>query len=334
MNKSKGFTILEMVAAMTVLALVLVLANGFLQFQTKQGRGSSVRKMAHEAATVALMTLRRDLMHAGLALQGNRSLALLAKDQATGSGTPDELYVSFGGYLSMYLNPENQNSFWVPFLSNNSYFEVSGASEVILENVGGWIDEKAVKCVIIQDTTGALTTQDVTVSGSVNTDTNVGNLTLSLGSTVTGQLSPAISYKLQLTGAGSYNPGTLLRNDQPIAGGGLSTADMKQQLKVTDFQIRAHYSDGTIWPDDAGGGAFGTGTFPTDNLRLVEVQVRFLIRDPGGGYEFPDDVTNAGFRIVGDTGPASKGPWTPAGPFTFTVCPRNIVMSSYLTNND
>ena len=68
MSKRNGFTILELLVTMAVFAVVAAAALALFQFQAKSSAGSNVRKIGSEAATLALMTIQRDIERAGLGL--------------------------------------------------------------------------------------------------------------------------------------------------------------------------------------------------------------------------------------------------------------------------
>ena len=99
-------------------------------------------------------------------------------------------------------------------------------------------------------------------------------------------------------------------------------------VKVTDFKIRCQFRDlasasGTTWAQlDPNPG----GTYTADRLLLIEVTVRYLVRDMQGGYATPNDGPS-GFRIEGDT---THGPWMTGGTRTITVSPRCLVLMQYL----
>jgi len=105
-------------------------------------------------------------------------------------------------------------------------------------------------------------------------------------------------------------------------------SELRPLVKITDFQIRCGYKSAvaTITCADCPSTAVEFQTKVKD-LRLVEVTIRYLVRDPAGGFMTPDVVGPTGYRIPND---CTTGPWTVGGTQTFLVSPRNIVMPQYL----
>jgi prepilin-type N-terminal cleavage/methylation domain-containing protein len=107
MNERNGFTLLEVMVAMAIFAIVAAAAMSFYKFQTRESGVSSRKKIAQEAATLALMRLKKDIIAAGLGLAetdvGREDLAVFVSD---GGGTvPDELYLSSVPYVDLDLAP-------------------------------------------------------------------------------------------------------------------------------------------------------------------------------------------------------------------------------------
>jgi hypothetical protein len=64
-----------------------------------------------------------------------------------------------------------------------------------------------------------------------------------------------------------------------------------------------------------------------DRLRVVEVTIKYILLDKGGGAKYPSRITTGGFRLPDDNTP---GPWALGGAVTITVAPRNSVLAQYL----
>ena len=107
MNEKNGFTILEVMVALAIFSIVAAAAMSFYKFQPREGAISSKKKIAQEAAALALMRLKKDILGAGLGLAerevGREDLAMFVVD---GGGTvPDELYLSSAPYVDLDLTP-------------------------------------------------------------------------------------------------------------------------------------------------------------------------------------------------------------------------------------
>jgi prepilin-type N-terminal cleavage/methylation domain-containing protein len=337
MNKPKGFTILEMMVAFTIFCLCTAMAFTFYHLNSRQGAGSTKRKLASETVTLAMATLRRDILQAGLGLKDRPELSMFV---VNGSGaTPDQLYLSCADYLDMDLSPGKTNSFFDAAASPGQgkvWFQLDSSMTPVVNNASRFIDSTTLDSAITMDSSGTRSYTKLSSVGpsdpsKVDLHTNTQPLQFNFTGSVPpapspGSAAPAISYKLDLTGTGNvYTMGRLLRNGVAVIGADTGETHLPV-LKVTSFRVRCQFLQGAgvyKWsPDD---GSFTS--FPIRNLRLVEVTCRFLFRDEGGGFTTPNDAAAAGFGIPGDTTP---GPWMIGGIRTLRVSPRNIVLESYL----
>ena len=366
MKKRNGFTLLEMMVTMAVFAIVAASAIALFQFHGKSSAASTKRKLARETVTLALMTIQRDIERAGLGLMQQQPLSIFVK-----RGPPDQLYVSFSDHVSMDLSKGKTWSFFdilsTPGL-NKLWWQLSG-NQVVLTDVGTWIgtDSTAppIGALIRQQGTNKPDAADVTfaVAPQSSTQKTKGQctVTLTLPSPYTANVAPAISYRLIATKtdqdafAAGQKPelGTLLRNGVPIVGAkqytdGTGTVKWEKVpfIKVTDFQVRCgfrttgcdftrYYSDRTqtaCWSPD-NGKALGDSGWEADKLRVVEIRIKYILLDKGGGASYPADMKVGGFSIADDnknTTPKAYGPWALGGDQTITVSPRNIVLGQYL----
>ncbi|MFC1833152.1 PilW family protein [Thermodesulfobacteriota bacterium] len=403
MKNAKGFTILELMVSMVVFSMVLVMTISFYMFYGKKSAGSSVKKNAHEAATAALMSVRRDLMQAGLGLSRDGNfvrLALFVKDGGiftSGGSTrkaPDELYISYSDFLDMDISSDKTNSFWQaiapkderPNSDTNTAWFYPSSGKIKITGVSAFTDRSQVDSVIFGDT--VLVAEDEkeilsvdagysTASDAVSLDkkpyeeaNNRAALSIKIptGSSVTADVAvPAISYRVNL-GEDSTLPkeywGRLLRNGQPVIGGGAPHWNLDEDktktntfggvdrplVKVTDFQVYCRFNidgvDCDVFPNKcwtpyppnvtvpAVTNTFGDSAkgFTVENLRVITVQIRYLSLDPAGGYESPSKVPKSSQFFI-DPSDTTRGPWTRVGPDSMTVSPRNIVMGSYLTSS-
>jgi len=367
MKKRNGFTILELMVTMAVFAIVAGAAVSLFQFQSKSSAGANTRKMAGEAVTLALMTIQRDVERAGMGLMNQPPLSLLVTNG--GTGKPDELYVSFSEHVSMSLGRDKTYSFFdagSALGKDKLWFSLSGGSFVTLADVGAWVgtyDTAPPIGALIRQSGTSKPVADIlkkfaATQSAAQRQKNQCTMTLTLSGGVSGNAAPAISYKLiaSATDQTAYPSGskpqlgTLMRNGIPLAGGGVPLIGAWEGgkppfIKVTDFQIRCgffktgcdftqYYTDRTktqCWTPD-NGSALGDLGWEIDKLRAIEVTIKFIVKDKGGGAKYPDPdepygMKLAGFGIADDKTP---GPWALGGAQTITIAPRNVVLGQYL----
>ncbi len=364
MNDTRGFTILEVLVGLAIFAIVAAAAMTFYKFQTRESTISSRKKIAQEAATLALMRLKRDIIGAGLGLSeqevGREDLSLFVSD---GSGTaPDEIYLSSAPYVDLDLTPTEsdgstprQYSFF-PFGSakpgeDKSWFTLTGGdTQLVLSNVRFSVDQRSLGALIVRNGVDRFMSRG-NDSGFLVTSTPQDELTteqkqegrhdvtFSWTSGMSGgeEVAPAIRYWLNTAQDASdprpnQNRGTLMRNNVALLGAQSTVTGFKADalaplMKVTDFQVRCCFSDGNCSPDTV---TFDDAGYGPADLRIVEVSVSYIIksgRTSSGGYATPDDVKDPKFRIVGDD---TVGRWMIGGTIVLRATPRNIVLTRYL----
>ena len=356
MKNTRGFTILEILVALAIFSIVAAAAMSFYKFQTRQGTGSARKKIAQETATLALMALKRDIIGAGFAVaEARKAMAMYVLDG--GSSTPDEIYVNHCPYVDLDLGPSKPGEPDVaqPYAffalgelgeagKDKAWFELdAGVSELVITDVNLSIDKHSLGALILRNSADSYISRKndsgFSVTSTATTDqkeegkhTLTFNWTTPVGSGV--EAAPAVRWWLNTqVGTDPQKAGTLYRNTTAVAGAQASftglTADTQIPLmKVTDFQIRCLYEDGTTWSPDTVD--FGDTGYDSETLRLVEITVSYIVRvgaSEAGGYSTPTDIKNPKYRIAGDTTP---GPWIPGGTYVLRATPRNIVLSKYL----
>lgn len=215
------------------------------------------------------------------------------------------------------------------------------------------------------------------VSGTQNYNNKTQTLQMQWNTPFTGKVAPAICYLLNLAPAsnitlqpvtptlkdrqGDYTRGQLLRNGVPLIGGatgGSSTtaSAMPPYIKVTDFQVRCgfyidssrdfstYFADSTSiagWTPD-GGKTFGQTTgglnYTAENLRVLEITLKYIIRDKGGGNLWPGEISTPGFNITSARTPDTQndytaGPWAIGGTYTVLISPRTLTLGKQLGAN-
>lgn len=341
MRNEKGFTLVELMVAFAVFSMLLTAAVAFYQIQSKAIAGSGKRKTAHEVTTAALTAIRKDIMQAGSGLRGTvpqagggeRPMSHMAVyvdyHDAFSSSSSDKLYLNCTDYLDMSLPPgaDYPNSFFVDAASpgiGKTWFELaSGEIDAFVDHVHANVNEATMnKAIILPDTPGSAEVADLALSadGVVDPNTNTQTLKLAFSGTSSKRYAvPAISYEV----AGDK----LLRNGQVMIGGSRKS-DQVPMVKVTDLKIRCQFKDsgamgGVAWAQlDPSPG----GVYTADKLVLVEVSLRYLVRDVDGGYGTPDSAPGQ-YRIAGDK---TRGPWAIGGTRTISVSPRCLVLMQYL----
>ncbi|MDQ7784215.1 MAG: prepilin-type N-terminal cleavage/methylation domain-containing protein [Desulfomonilaceae bacterium] len=352
-RNERGLTLIELMVAFAIFAILLAAMVSFYRFQSSVIAGSSKRKTAHEVTTAALASIRSDIMQAGTGLRGTLSQAgsgtrsqshlavFVQYHDPTRPQDPDALYLNSTDYLDMSLPQGTSfpNSFFsdtaVPGIGK-SWFEFDpGDVEKYVDNVHANVGPAAMdRAIVIPDAPGQAYLESLTVSAyndDIDPQKNTQKLKLTFGSTTGGTVrryaTPAISYRLSLLDTNVNERGRLLRNGETMIGGAMQVGQIPS-VKVTDFKIRCQFRDlasasGTTWAQlDPNPG----GTYTADRLLLIEVTVRYLVRDMQGGYATPNDGPS-GFRIEGDT---THGPWMTGGTRTITVSPRCLVLMQYL----
>ena len=341
MRNERGFTLVELMVAFAVFSMLLTAAIAFYQIQSKVIAGSSKRKTAHEVTTAALAAIRKDIMQAGSGLRGTvpqagggeRTLSHMAiyvqYHDPFSTPSSDKLYLNCTDYLDMSLPPgaDFPNSFFIDAASpgiGKTWFELaSGATDAFVEKVHANVNEATMnKAIILPESPGSVLVADLALSpsGTIDTTTNTQTLTLSFSGTADERYAvPAISYEL--------DGDKLLRNGEIMVGGARKSGQVPT-VKVTDFKIRCQFKDsgsmeGVTW---AQLDPSPSGTYTADKLVLVEVSLRYLVRDVDGGYATPDAAPGL-YRIAGDT---TYGPWAIGGTRTIAVSPRCLVLMQYL----
>lgn len=283
MNDRKGFTLLEVMVSLAIFAIIAAVAMSFFKFQTRQGAGSGRKKIAQEAATLALMTLKRDIIGSGFGVsEAKKNLALFVLN---GTDT-DELYLNKAYHINMDLGvsdpsdstgttPQPLSFFTLGQLgatgNGKAWFLMDGgATELVLSDINRTIDRHSLGALITNGTDGYLSKENDSSFEIEETPTpptaeqkEKGKHTLKFkwsGDAGT-EVAPAVRYWLNLAEDVSESGwkrhlrrGTLYRNNTAIIGAqnsidGLSDSLSKESnlplVKVTDFQIVCVFDDGT-----------------------------------------------------------------------------------------
>ncbi|MBI5572902.1 MAG: prepilin-type N-terminal cleavage/methylation domain-containing protein [Desulfomonile tiedjei] len=289
MKRLQGFTLIECMVSLAILAFAIVGALSFFIFQSRSGFVTFKHKAAEDTVFFTQTIIARDIAMAGNGVSTHPELAVFVKETA---GAPDELYLNYSGHLTLN-NPDvianpviksaiQRNSVFAETRTDPGYqgwLALATSGEFMLEAFPQ-ISNSGTPVASMNSAIGAI----ITASGAVM-DVNVKGTSAVpgplegtqnwrfplVGAVATGTLvSPAVSYKWrQVDVGGGEMLGSLWRNrgddnspyDVPILGG-------DPYLDVTNFQVRCQFADGT-WQT--------TNTSPT-NLRQVEVTISYRTR--------------------------------------------------------
>ncbi|GEM_PF-1223842 len=294
MDDHKGFTIVELLVATALLALVVAAAASFFRYQSAYGKYLSKEKSFREEVSMAMFMIRNDIMNAGYAVADERKLALYVD----GGGTDyyEKLFINFGKCIEENLT----TSAYLPSVFKK-YAYSSGADlqSFMASYLDGKYSDNDTTALLIGLTDGAGYVTNVSWMGLDYSPAGGGKFTES-GSTDDNYLyAPAVSYELK--------DKCLKRNGQIILGGG-------PLFEVTGFYINVQFIDAalaTFWVPDPVKGGFSSQD-PT-GLRRIKVETR---------YRFKRGETRK-----------EGGSWLPQWSPTFSrimhVAPRTLILSAY-----
>jgi len=368
MNEKNGFTLLEVMIALAIFSIVAAAAMSFYKFQTRESAVSSRKKIAQEAAALALMRLKKDIIASGLGLSetdvGREDLAMFVSD---GGGTaPDDLYLSNAPYVDLDLTPTKPDgtgktpqpySFFTygsakpgegkAWFSQNSGLE---SKQLVVSDVRFSVDKRALGALIMRNSaTGerfksrandsAFEIDDSPPATDPQKEQGRHNVTFKWTDAMAGgeEVAPAVRYWLNTAPDGTgpkrhQNRGTLMRNDVAVAGAQSTvsgfTADELAPMMKVTDFQVRCVFDDGNWSPDSVG--FGDPGYTPKELRYVEVTVRYLIRS--------GDIASGGFLTPNDVrdpkfriaGDDTKGRWMIGGTIVLHATPRNIVLTKYL----
>jgi prepilin-type N-terminal cleavage/methylation domain-containing protein len=302
MNRHKGFTLVEAMVGLVILAIAITGSLSFFIFQSRSGFVSSRLKTTDEELFFTRTLITRDVCQAGFGVATHPELAVYVADGGTGTG--DQLYLNYTGHLTMEESSQVKSASLMAALKQNSVYYESG------DNFQGYLRVKTAGvtaltlsaipkigtttkfpdiAAFITNAAGLMGATDVNVNSSTGTDgplVGTQNWTFPLASNITGSASaptfaaPAVSYKLVKAPISGGITGIGGSVTQEIVGGlwrnrGAETSPFGSPLfggtpylDVTDFQVRCQFSDGS-WAATNTSGA---------TLRLVEITISYRTR--------------------------------------------------------
>ncbi len=359
---------MEVLIALAIFSIVAAAAMSFYKFQTRESAVSSRKKIAQEAATLALMRLKKDIVGSGLGLAelgvGREDLAMFVVDG--GGSVPDELYLSSAPYINLDLTPtiaDGRGNTPQPFAffpygsakpgEDKVWFALSaGDRELwnvpVLSNVNYSVDQRALGALIVRNSpVGERYKSRVNDSGfkittsATNPQKEKGQHALKFewSSAAAGgeEVAPAVRYWLNTAEDGvgprrHQNRGTLMRNDVALVGAQATvtgfTADALAPLMKVTDFQVRCCFDDGNCSPDSVN--FDDPGYGPKELRYVEITVRYIIRS--------GDISSGGFLTPNDVrdpkfripNDNTKGRWIIGGTIVLRATPRNIVLTKYL----
>ncbi len=338
MRISRGFTLVEAMVGMVILAVIVAGALSFFVLWSGRSAESFRYKAADEVAATAVSLITTDIRKAGFGVANSPQYAIFVVDNGS---NPDELYLSYGDFMNLQgdIRAPTSDTLSVPYRSINSVFMQNraftvGADTISFQGRITLATASNFQLLAIPTVYGATHYPGIgaviaSAPGAVDVDINhtvfaagpipgtqnwtfplvnpgkdaAGNpVNLTAGMVVT----PAISYKL-IPGTGN-GTGALWRN-YGKAGSPFGTAIMggTPYVNVTDFQVRVQFADAT-WAD--------TNTQPA-NVRLVEAVISYrVLLNP--------KTSNDASGLTNSWGASG---WGPVVQRTVRVSPRSITLN-------
>jgi prepilin-type N-terminal cleavage/methylation domain-containing protein len=348
MNNSKGFTMIEMMVGAAVLLVVLLIATSFFLFQSRYG-GQLVKDTgARETVSLALMMIKRDIMHAGEGLAETPELSLWLDDVDTTNPSNlfyRKLYVSYGGYLTAIAASDIPNA---DYTTSTNEYSIYGTQKKkngpIFGGLGSSVDQFNIKDTLQYDIWGILTYDFGTKSRATppakrftafttTTDSSVTPPRTTTMFTVPGTseaFTPVICYELVTKNTVSPFPALEdpnypeLRRNGIVIAGGPKDKNFRLSDSASDFgfRIRCQFITPTgteTWVPATGGTAFPQGQ-DYANLKLVEVQLRYRTKKLHDVYVESPPYSGTWKR---------EEIWTQETVKTINVSPRNLVLAAY-----
>ncbi len=240
MKNSKGFTLIELMVGMVILAAAIAGALSFFIFQSQRGHESFRDKSTDEMVFSALALLTRDVHSSGFGCVTQRpKLASLIRRVAN---YPDELYVSYSEYLDMQYHDRDTG---LSYLRSNSIF-CEGVVDVTYQGYVKLTDITNLRLFAIPK------------RNSATLNTNVGAILTTPTATVKDPLPEPIPCDVNVKGSTAVDNITILGTQDwtfPITaptGWTLSVGDTA--IPAVSYKVRYYRSDGTLY----------TGTPPSD----------------------------------------------------------------------
>ncbi len=294
MNRQKGFTLVETMVGLVILAIAITGSLSFFIFQSRSGFVSSRLKTTDEELFFTRTLITRDVCQAGFGVATHPELAVYVVDG--GTSAPDQLYLNYTGHLTMEEGSQVKSASLMDALKRNSvYYEsgsnfqgflrvqTAGAASLTLSAIPKIAATTKFSDIaaFITNAAGVVGAVDVNVNLSTGTDGPIEgtqNWIFPLASSITGSSStptyaaPGVSYKLvkaSVPGTGGETIGGLWRNrgaetspyGAPLFGG-------TPYLDVTDFRVRCQFSNGS----------WAMTNTSAATLRLVEMTISYRTR--------------------------------------------------------
>jgi prepilin-type N-terminal cleavage/methylation domain-containing protein len=254
MRNSKGFTLVELMVGMLILAAAIAGALSFFIFQSQRGHESFRDKNTDEAVFSALAVMSRDVHAAGLGVVSDYpKLALLVKRTAN---LPDALYLSYDEYMDIQYYERDAT---LTFLRGASIWCAKGACRDVQTTGSGYQGY-----VTLTDTAN-LRLYAIPQRASTSLNSNVGAILVDVNSSVPDAEARDVNVKLS-SAVNRTDPIGTQDWTFPIVAEGTALASTMVAVPAVSYKIKYYSADGTLYTGSstppsytaAGGVMFGS----------------------------------------------------------------------------
>jgi prepilin-type N-terminal cleavage/methylation domain-containing protein len=247
-SDSKGFTLVELMVGMVILAAAIAGALSFFIFQSQRGHESFREKNTDEGVFSALAVMSRDIHAAGLGVVSEHpKLALLVQHSTATSppppdALPDELYLSYNEYMDIQLYERDQTLLYLRAAS--IWCEGQSCRDVAAgPGYQGFVT--------LTDPNNLRLTA-IPQRSSTSLNTNVGAILVDVTSTSSDAEARDVNVKASSAvnwDAKTPTPGPIGTQDWtfPIVASGTPLAAIMVAAPAISYKIRYYYSDGTLY---------------------------------------------------------------------------------------
>jgi prepilin-type N-terminal cleavage/methylation domain-containing protein len=235
MRNSKGFTLVELMVGMLILAAAIAGALSFFIFQSQRGHESFRDKNTDEAVFSALTVMSRDIHAAGLGVVSDYpKLALLVRRTPN---LPDALYLSYNEYMDIQYYERDAN---LTFLRGASIWCAKGSCRDVQTTGTGYQGY-----VTLADTSN-LRLYAIPKRISTSLNSNVGAILVDVNTAAAEAEARDVNVKLS-TATPRLNPLGTEDWTFPIVAEGTPLASTMLAVPAISYKIKYYYADGTLY---------------------------------------------------------------------------------------
>lgn len=238
MRNSKGFTLVELMVGMLILAAAIAGALSFFIFQSQRGHESFRDKNTDEAVFSALTVMSRDIHAAGLGVVSDYpKLALLVRRTPN---LPDALYLSYNEYMDIQYYERDAN---LTFLRGASIWCSKGSCRDVQTTGSGYQGY-----VTLADTSN-LRLYAIPKRISTSLNSNVGAILVDVNTTAADAEARDVNVKLS-TATPRANPLGTEDWTFPIVAEGTALASTMLAVPAVSYKVRYYNADGSPFTGD------------------------------------------------------------------------------------